>query len=187
MLFKAEIIRAKPSQPRLHLICNTNTASGTDMLIHSRQIPLRRNDLPAHAWKGLGNKPRQFTPLGLDALNRLVHLRRVFLSALRIVTAIAPAVVVGHINKLNPVGLSHAPLGVKLVGRDINRASGIAVIAVIGCDHIAPTSRRTRKAKSQFIGLGARVDKITNIEPFGHLLSDLLSKSHLSRVQIACV
>ena len=157
------------------------------MLIHSRQIPLRRNDLPAHAWKGLGNKPRQFTPLGLDALNRLVHLRRVFLSALRIVAAISPAVVVGHIHKLNPVGLSHAPLGVKLVGRDINRASGIAVIAVIGCDHIAPTSRRTRKAKSQFIGLGARVDKITNIEPFGHLLSDLLSKSHLSRVQIACV
>ena len=167
LVFEAEVIVAKAPQPGLHLIGNADTACGTDLFIDRWQVPLGRDDLTADGREGFRDEARQPMTLVFQALNGRVHQIREFLRPIRVIAFEAAAIIIGDLDQLDPVRRADPSGCVELVGRDINRPGGIAVIAVIGRHHSLGAGMSAGQPQGQLVRLGAGVDEEADLKRIG--------------------
>ncbi len=187
LLLESEVEIAKSSEPGLNFVRDADATGSANAPVHARQISGRRDDLPAHTGERLGDETREPAAARVDASDGVVHLRSVLLGAVGIAAAKAAAVVVGQLHELHPLRPAAAARGVELVRRDRDGAGGIAVVAVIGRDHVQSARVSARDPECELVALRTGVHEEADRERFRQLGSDLLRERTRRRMQIARV
>ena len=104
--------------------------------------------------------------------------------------AVAPepaAVWVGQFGQMGVRGCAATALAVELVGTDVDAALGVAVVAPVDGDDVAPSRGRAGDAQCQLIGLAARVHEVDHAERVGKQPRQSLGVVEDGAVQVARV
>ena len=154
-MFKSKVVVPKTSETCLDLIRNADPTGLADFFINGGQIPLWRNDLPTHGGECFGDETSDPVACLTELCDRVIYKICVVLGPFRIIAAEAAAIVICDLDQLNPILRPHTPLGVELIGRDIDHARGVAVIAVVWRYHPLGAGMGPRQSQRQLVRFGS--------------------------------
>ena len=160
-------MRTKPAEADLHFVGNADCARSADVRVDFAQVAKRKDDLAGDTRKRFCNEGRDTTPFPFRLFENFGDSLRVLFVDRRFASAVQAAIVVGDGSDMDPRFATGAAGTVEFVGANVDECGSVTVVGVLENDDVFAMGKSARKAKRQFVGLGAGVEEIAEVEGRG--------------------